>query len=62
MGEGQIVQAVEDADQEDLQPSAIKHSYRLRPDFIVQIELPADLNAREAERLADFIKTLPFEA
>jgi hypothetical protein len=39
----------------------IAHSYRLRPEFSVSFELPADLSAKEATRLADFIRTLPFE-
>jgi hypothetical protein len=38
----------------------VKHRYVLRQDFEVQIDLPADLNAVEAERLAGFIRTLPF--
>jgi hypothetical protein len=28
----------------------------------VEIILPSDLNAREAMRLSEFIKTLPFDA
>jgi len=40
----------------------IRHSYSLRPDFVVTIVLPADLTAGEATRLADFTRTLPFSA
>ncbi len=39
----------------------IGHRFVLRPDFQVQLELPQDLNQREANRLAEFIRTLPFE-
>jgi hypothetical protein len=61
-GQGTIVHTPQDLD-DGVQPvHAIKHPYRLRADFIAQIELPADLTTREAERLAEFIKTLPFES
>jgi hypothetical protein len=36
------------------------HIFRLRPDFPVEMELPANLTASEAQRLADFVRTLPF--
>jgi hypothetical protein len=35
--------------------------FTLRPDLVVAFELPRDLSGREASRLADFIRTLPFE-
>ena len=38
----------------------IGHSFQLRRDLPVEIELPADLTASEADRLASFIKTIPF--
>jgi hypothetical protein len=37
------------------------HSFQLRPDLSVSLELPADLTASEAARLAEFVKTLPFD-
>lgn len=37
----------------------ISHPYPLRPDFIATIELPRDLTAAEAERLAAMLRTLP---
>jgi hypothetical protein len=37
------------------------HRFQLRPDLLVSLRLPADLTTPEAARLADFIKTLPFE-
>ena len=48
----------ETADDDD---DSITHSFRLRPDLIVDFALPADLTRSEAERLAKFIQSLPFE-
>ncbi len=39
---------------------AIQHTFQLRPDWQVELALPADLSAREAGRLSEFVKTLPF--
>lgn len=41
--------------------SSITHSFILRPDYRVELRLPADLTSREAARLADFLRTLPFD-
>lgn len=41
-------------------PSLLTHKYYLRENCSVNIELPSDLTATEAERLACHIKTLPF--
>jgi hypothetical protein len=41
-------------------PALIRHSFRLRPDFTWEFQLPMNLTPTEAARLADFIKTLPF--
>lgn len=38
----------------------IIHTFQLRPAQRVTIRLPADLTAREAERLAGFIRQVPF--
>jgi hypothetical protein len=40
---------------------AIEHKYQLRADWQVVLALPSDLTSREAGRLSDFIKTLPFD-
>jgi hypothetical protein len=40
----------------------VRHRFNLRPDYAVDIELPQDFTEREASRLAEFIRTLPFEA
>ena len=37
------------------------HSYMIRPGLFVKIELPADVTKAEAERMASFIKMVPFE-
>jgi hypothetical protein len=42
------------------EPTQITHEFRLRPDHTVSLKLPADLTSTETERLAGFIKTLPF--
>ncbi|MCK9914775.1 hypothetical protein MXD81_37020, partial [Microbacteriaceae bacterium K1510] len=42
-------------------PGVIRHTFNLRPDYTLSFELPADFNQREASRLAEFVKTLPFE-
>jgi hypothetical protein len=39
----------------------LAHAFRLRPDLPISFKLPVDLTATEAARLADFIKTLPFD-
>jgi hypothetical protein len=41
---------------------AIQHTFQLRPDWQIELTLPADLSAREAGRLSEFVKTLPFDA
>jgi hypothetical protein len=40
--------------------NALEHTFRLRPDFEVAMLLPSDLTPAEAQRLSDFIRTLPF--
>ena len=39
----------------------LQHPYMLRRDMPVEFELPADFTAKEAERLANWIRTLPFD-
>jgi hypothetical protein len=38
----------------------ITHRFVLRPDFLLNVELPSDLTRTEATRVAEFIKALPF--
>jgi hypothetical protein len=35
------------------------HSYRLRPNLTIELNLPKDFNDREAIRLAKFVESLP---
>ena len=39
---------------------SLDHRFMLRPDYLVNIQLPVDFSIAEASRLADFIKALPF--
>lgn len=48
-------------DPPDEDAELIEHSFALRPDLSVSIELPADLTKNEASRLAAFLQALPFE-
>lgn len=63
-GEAENVQpaSVEVGGVDDDAVGSIEHPYQLRPDWQVRIILPADLTAREAVRLGDFIRTLPFDS
>lgn len=45
----------------EVKAGVVRHSYKLRPDFSLGLDLPEDLSTNEAARLAEFIKTLPFE-
>jgi hypothetical protein len=38
----------------------LDHAFQLRPDLRVTIKLPADITTKEAERLAGFIRQVPF--
>jgi hypothetical protein len=37
-----------------------RHTFWLRDDFCVEVELPQDMNHDEASRLAKFVETVPF--
>ena len=41
-------------------PATLTHRFNLRPDLEIQFQLPTDLDDAEAERLSEFIRTLPF--
>jgi hypothetical protein len=41
-------------------PESIAHTYALRPGLTVQVSLPADLTRKEADRLSQWITSLPF--
>ena len=41
-------------------PNHTGHDYQLRPSTKIRLNLPTDLTEKEADRLASYIKTLPF--
>jgi hypothetical protein len=60
-GNAASVEAMPEVNHEpEHEASTLTHKYVLRPDFVLSLELPADLSVSEASRLAEFIKTLPF--
>ena len=61
---GEEIDVIEhDLKEEDAQvfPEFIEHSFALRPDFTLNIELPGDLTEFEAKRLAQFFGCLAFQ-
>ena len=40
---------------------SVHHTYHLRPGVLVSFDLPEDLTRSEADRLAGFIRSLPFQ-
>ena len=62
-GEPEDVQVTISSDPEefDAEDWLLTHDFHLREDFKAQINLPYDLTREEADRLAMFIKALPFE-
>lgn len=61
-GEPQVIQDIAaEQSESELRSENLKHIFHLRPEVQVAFELPLDLSSGEAERLADFIRTLPFE-
>lgn len=46
----------------DMLTDTVRHIYVLRPNFSVVLNLPSDLTTKESLRLAEFIKTLPFNS
>ena len=58
-----ISDADEDSGGQDVDDSTLlSHEFQVRPDFKLMLVLPADLSAREADRIANWIRTLPFDA
>jgi hypothetical protein len=49
------------SDDEDDDLCMVRHPFKLRSDLSVELILPADLTIKEAERIAAFVKTLPFD-
>jgi hypothetical protein len=60
-GEQEQVEVREpDEDSEEEVSPLVSHMYQLRPDLVVNLELPLDFSSGEAVRLAKFIESLPF--
>jgi len=59
-GESQVVEVIPETPIQTRE--TLNHTYHLRPDRQIVLELPIDLTSREAERLAAFIRTLPMNA
>jgi hypothetical protein len=51
----------EEAAESGLSAGTIRHAFNLRQNYTVTLDLPSDFNAKEAARLAEFVKTLPFD-
>ena len=41
-------------------PNSYKHHFLLRPDLTIEVTLPLDITKEEANRLADFVRSIPF--
>lgn len=60
-GETEQIEEVTDEDLgEDEAEASLKHTFRLRPEVTVTLDLPKNLTSAEADRLAQYIRTLPF--
>ena len=53
--------SLEESEEENEDDNLFKHTFRLRIDQSVTVELPKDLTSQEAVRMARFIETLPFQ-
>jgi hypothetical protein len=62
-GESEEIEGITEDDSNDDQTiDTLSHRFHLRPDMTADFDLPADLTESEANRLADYIRTLPFRA
>jgi len=63
IGEQEDVEQIEtDADDDTgSETDWLTHTFHLRPNVEVELELPMDLSPNEAKRFAQFIDSLPFE-
>jgi hypothetical protein len=41
--------------------SSLEHAFRLRPNVVVSVELPADVTPLEVERFCQFLRAIPFD-
>lgn len=63
IGEQENVEQIEGTPEEevDTETDWLTHTFHLRPNVEVEFELPMDLSPNEADRLTQFIDSLPFE-
>lgn len=63
IGEQEDIEAIEfgHQDQTDEELDWLAHTFHLRPNVEIELELPMDLSPNEAARLSQFIAALPFE-
>lgn len=61
VAEPAMEQVPEEPELSQIRNGLITHSYQLRPEVGVSLGLPANLTPKEANRLAEFIRTLPFD-
>ena len=57
----EIEEVSQDDPNEETSEQSFPHRFQLRPDFLVEVSLPGNLTNAEASRLADYIRTLPFD-
>lgn len=63
-GEGaepETLSADEKSTEEEESAGVVDHRFQLRRELAIVISLPEDLTKNEASRLADFVRTLPFD-
>ena len=62
-GEAAKIESLNDEEEDHAEPKEAagdgEHSFRLRPDYSVRVRLPNDFTEKEAQRLGDFLRTLP---
>ena len=63
IGEQEDIQQIEPADEDETVDELdwLTHTFHLRPNVEIELELPMDLSPNEASRLTQFIAALPFE-
>ena len=64
IGEQEDVEQIEVAEEDDEGDGLdwLTHTFNLRPNVEIEIELPMDLSPNEAARLSQFISALPFDS
>ncbi len=63
IGEQENIQQIEIAEEDQVEDELdwLTHTFHLRPNVEIELELPMDLSPNEASRLTQFIAALPFE-